>query len=133
MQLSGQSVLVMGMGRSGVSAAEYAISQGAKVTVTDLNMDSPRVRGAKHTYGQHIRAEFTNADLVIVSPGIPAAAPDIVAAQEAGVSVISELSFAAEILQHRGIPILAVTGTNGKSSVSWFIGQLLEAAGLQVF
>ena len=133
MQLSGQSILVMGMGRSGVSAAEYAVSQGARVTVTDLREDCPRINGAKHTYGQHLRNEFTDADLVIVSPGIPASAPDIVAAQEVGVPVISELAFAAEILQHRGIPILAITGTNGKSSVSWFIGQILKGAGLDVF
>mgnify|MGYP003949983289 CR=1 FL=1 len=133
MKLCDQSVLVMGMGRSGVSAAKYALSQGAHVTVTDLRTDSPRIEGANHTYGEHNRSEFVEADLIIVSPGIPASAPDIVAAQQAGVRVISELAFAAEILQERQIPIIAVTGTNGKSSVTWFIGQLLNASGHSVF
>jgi UDP-N-acetylmuramoylalanine--D-glutamate ligase len=131
--LTDSRVLIMGMGRSGVSAAKYAISQGAQVTVTDSRRDAPQVEGAKHTYGEHIRSDFTQADLVIVSPGIPASAPDIVAAREAGVAVVSELGFAAERIQALGIPLIAVTGTNGKSSVTWFIGQLLEAAGHTVF
>jgi len=133
MQLHGRSVLIMGAGRSGVSAAEYAVAQGAQVTVTDLRKDGPHIAGAKHTYGEHKRPEFLAADLIVVSPGIPAAAPDLVAAIEAGVSVVSELGFAAEIVQSRGIPIIAITGTNGKSSVTWFIGQMLEAAGHSVF
>jgi UDP-N-acetylmuramoylalanine--D-glutamate ligase len=123
----------MGMGRSGVSAATYAVAQGAHVTVTDLKKDSPHIEGAKHTYGEHIRSEFLEADLIVVSPGIPAAAPDLVAAIDAGVTVVSELGFAAGIIQARGIPIIAITGTNGKSSVTWFIGQMLEAAGHRVF
>ncbi len=133
MALRGQSVLVMGMGRSGVSAAQYAVSQGAHVRATDLNADAPQIPGAKHTYGKHIESEFTTADLIIVSPGIPASAPHLDLARKAGVRVVSELGFAAEIIQQRGIPIIAVTGTNGKSSVTWFIGQLLEAAGYSVF
>ena len=66
---------------------------------------------------------------MVVSPGIPAAATPIIAAQAAGVTVLSELAFASQWVQAKGIPIIAVTGTNGKSSVTWFIGQLLEAAG----
>jgi len=133
MELHGQSVLIMGMGRSGVSAAKYAVSQGAQVTVTDLRKDSPHIEGAHHTYGAHIRDDFLQADLIVVSPGIPAAAPDLVAAIDAGVPVVSELGFAAEFIQERGIPIIAITGTNGKSSVTWFIGQMLEAAGYTTF
>ena len=133
MQLVGQRVVVMGMGRSGVSAARYALAAGAQVTVTDARPDAPKLEGARHRYGAHRRSDFTEADLVIVSPGIPAASPDIVAAQAAGVRVVSELGFAAEIIQGRGVPIIAVTGTNGKSSVTWFIAQLLKAAGHSVF
>lgn len=133
MKLHGRSVLIMGMGRSGVAAAEFAVSQGARVTVTDLRPDAPKIEGANHTYGKHNREEFLTADLIVVSPGIPAAAPDLVAAITAGVPVVSELSFAAEVIQSRDIPIIAITGTNGKSSVTWFIGQMLEAAGHSVF
>ena len=81
MNLVDQSVLVMGMGRSGVAAAKYALAQGAKVVVTDLREDSPHIEGAYHSYGKHIRSEFMEADIVIASPGIPASAPDIQAVQ----------------------------------------------------
>lgn len=131
--LKGRRVLVVGMGRSGVSAAKYALSQGAHVTVTDGNPDAPLIEGAKHTYGTHNRAEFLSADLIILSPGVPASAPDVQAAVDHGVDVVSELAFAAERVQKAGVPILAVTGTNGKSSVSWFLKQLLEASGHTVF
>ena len=133
MSLVGQRVLVMGMGRSGVSAARYALAAGADVTVTDMRSDAPIVPGATHVYGEHRESDFTSADLVVVSPGIPAAAAPLTAAQAAGVTVLSELAFAARWVQEEGIPIIAVTGTNGKSSVTWFIGQLLEAAGYSAF
>ena len=133
MSLAGQRVLVMGMGRSGVSAARCALAAGAKVTVTDMREDAPEVQGATHIYGEHRESDFTGADLVVVSPGIPAAAAPIIAAQAAGVPVLSELAFASQWVQAKGIPIIAVTGTNGKSSVTWFIGQLLEAAGYSAF
>ena len=133
MSLAGQRVLVMGMGRSGVSAARCALAAGAEVTVTDMRTDAPMIPGATHVYGEHRESDFTSADLVVVSPGIPAAAAPIVAAQAAGVTVISELAFASQWVQDNGIPIIAVTGTNGKSSVTWFIGQLLRAAGHTVF
>jgi UDP-N-acetylmuramoylalanine--D-glutamate ligase len=131
--LDGRNILVVGMGRSGVSAARYALDQGAQVTVTDGRTDAPRIEGAQHTYGTHNRADFLGADLIVLSPGVPANAPDVRAAIDSGVAVVSELGFAAERVQDRGIPILAITGTNGKSSVTWYTSQLLEAAGLRVF
>ena len=133
MELSGRRVLVMGMGRSGVSAAQYAMAAGARVTVTDMREDAPRVLGARHTYGEHNLNDFMEADIVVVSPGIPASAAPLCAARDAGKRVVSELAFAAQWVQEHGIPIIAVTGTNGKSSVTWFVAQLLEAAGRSVF
>jgi UDP-N-acetylmuramoylalanine--D-glutamate ligase len=133
MNLSGRQVLVMGMGRSGEAAARCALRQGATVTCTDTREDAPIIEGASHTYGHHDINEFTDADLVIVSPGIPAKAEPIQAAIKAGVPVLSELAFAGKQVQKRNIPIIAVTGTNGKSSVTWFIGQLLKQAGREAF
>jgi UDP-N-acetylmuramoylalanine--D-glutamate ligase len=133
MSLSGRQILVMGMGRSGEAAARCAMRQGASVTCTDTRQDAPLIEGASHTYGHHDINEFTKADLVIVSPGVPAKAPPVQAAIKAGVPVLSELAFAAKQVQDRNIPIIAVTGTNGKSSVTWFIGQLLEKAGRNAF
>lgn len=131
--LDGQHILVAGMGRSGVSAAEYALRQGARVTVTDGRTDAPTVDGATHRYGGFSAADFLASDLIIVSPGVPASAPELAKAHANGIPIVSELGFAAERLQHSGIPILAITGTNGKSSVAWFTHQLLTAAGRDAF
>lgn len=133
MHLSGQRILVMGMGRSGASAAKYALAQGATVTCTDVRTDAAQIEGCTHVYGYHDRLDFLEADLIIVSPGVPAAQKDLTAAAAAGVPIISELAFAAERLQAAGVPLLGVTGTNGKSSVTDFTAQLLRAAGLRVF
>ena len=133
MDLSGRQVLVMGMGRSGEAAARCALRQGASVICTDTREDAPIIEGASHTYGHHDIDEFITADLVIVSPGIPAKAPPVQAAINAGVLVLSELAFAAQQVQDRDLPLIAVTGTNGKSSVTWFIGQLLKMAGRNAF
>jgi len=131
--LDGRRILVAGMGRSGVSAAEYALRQGARVTVTDGRRDAPTVDGATHRYGGFQTSDFLSSDLIIVSPGVPASAPELVKAKAQGIPIVSELGFAAERLQRSGVPILAITGTNGKSSVAWFAHQLLTAAGRQSF
>ncbi len=133
MTLSTKRVLVMGMGRSGQSAARLALSEGAQVTVTDLRSDAPRIDGCNHVYGYHDRLDFLEADLIIVSPGVPAAHKDLQAAMAAGVPVKGELAFAAERLQEAGVPLLAVSGTNGKSSVTDFTGQLLRQTGVRIF
>ena len=131
--LKGRNVLVVGMGRSGVSAARYALNQGAVVTVTDGRTDAPTIDGATHRYGGLEEADFAAAELIVVSPGVPAATPAIARAMARGATVVSELAFAAERLQERRIPLIGITGTNGKSSVAWFTTQLLEAAGHSVF
>jgi UDP-N-acetylmuramoylalanine--D-glutamate ligase len=133
MSLAGKRVLVMGMGRSGQSAARLALSEGATVTVTDLRVDGPAMPGCTQVYGYHDRLDFLEADLIIVSPGVPAAQRDLAAAAEAGVPLTSELGLAAERLQQAGVRLVAVTGTNGKSSVTDFTAQLLRQAGKRVF
>jgi UDP-N-acetylmuramoylalanine--D-glutamate ligase len=78
----------------------------------------------------HRREEFVGADLIVVSPGVPARQPDLVAAATAGVEVVGELAFAAAQIS---APILAVSGTNGKSTATWLLGQLCTRAGLRTF
>jgi len=126
-------VLVVGMGRSGQSIAKLALSEGAKVTCTDLREDAPQMEGCTHVYGLHDRLDFLEVDQIIVSPGVPATQRDLVAAMAAGVPVCGELGLAAARLQAAGVPIVAVTGTNGKSSVTDLTGQLLRQAGKRVF
>ena len=133
MRLADQRILVMGAGRSGASVAKYAHSQGARVRLTDLRPDAPEVAGCSHVYGRHDRLDFLEADQIIVSPGVPAAQKDLKAAAAAGVPLVGELGFAAGRLQAASIPLLAITGTNGKSSVTDYTAQLLRRAGLRVF
>lgn len=130
--LAGKRVLVVGMARSGVAAARLALARGARVTTTDLKADAPAVEGAVAVHGQHRREDFLGADLIVVSPGVPARQADLAAAAAAGVPVVGELGFAASLLP-AGLPVGAVTGTNGKSSTTWFLGQLLRAAGRNPF
>lgn len=129
-RLEGARVLVVGMARSGVAAATLARRLGARVTTTDLRADAPPVEGCEAAHGLHRREDFLGADLIVVSPGVPAAQADLAAARAAGVEVVGELGFAASFLT---VPILAVSGTNGKSSTTHFLGQLLRGAGFRPF
>ncbi len=129
-ELVQRRVTVVGMARSGLAAARLALRKGARVTCTDRRPDAPIVEGADCIYGEHRRGDFTGADLVVVSPGVPAAQPDLQAAIAAGVPVLGELAFAASLLD---IPLLAVTGTNGKSTTTHLLAQILAGAGMRVF
>jgi UDP-N-acetylmuramoylalanine--D-glutamate ligase len=121
------------MGRSGQAAARYALATGAAVTCTDLRTDALEIAGCRHVYGRHDRADFLGADQIVVSPGVSARQPDLVAARAEGIPVVSELGSAAAVLQDQGVDIVAVTGTNGKSSVTHYCGILLRQAGRRVF
>lgn len=129
-ELAGARVLVVGMARSGVAAARLARARGATVKTTDLRPDAPAVEGCEAVHGHHRRADFLESDLIVVSPGVPAAQPDLAAARAQGVEVVGELGFAASFLT---VPVVAVSGTNGKSSTTHFLGQLLRGAGYRPF
>ncbi len=82
--------------------------------------------------GAHREADLTDTDLLIVSPGVPADSPPVQKALAAGVQVVSELGFASA--QVTGpVPVVGITGTNGKSTVTWFTAQLLQSVGLRAF
>jgi UDP-N-acetylmuramoylalanine--D-glutamate ligase len=126
----GKRVVVFGLAGSGRAAARLAVERGAVVVGVDKKPDTPPIDGARLELGPHRIATFEEADLVVVSPGVPAAVPEIQAALAAGVRVIGEVHFAASFLDQ---PLAAITGTNGKSTVTHFTGQLLEHAGLRPF
>lgn len=134
----GRYALVVGLARSGEAAAELLLRRGALVTVTDkrskeaLGEVASRLAhaGAKLALGEHSPALFVTQDLIVVSPGVPRDLPALVAAQEAGVEIIGELELAARLID---APIVAITGTNGKSTTTTFTGHFLRAAGQRVF
>ena len=132
--VSGQKVLVVGAARSGVAAAQLLARRGAKVTLTDRKAQIPEAAalaaaGVTLELGGHVMATFESANLVVLSPGVPIDLPEIARAKTLGVPVIGELELASRWL--RG-PIVAITGTKGKSTTTTLVGRMLEAAGRRV-
>jgi UDP-N-acetylmuramoylalanine--D-glutamate ligase len=130
----GSRVTVAGAARSGIAAAELLVRRGATVTVSDMRGDfeeAGRLRAAGVTVelGGHAAATFTAADLVVLSPGVPAHQPAVEAARQAGVPVIGELELASRWLRGK---VVAITGTKGKSTTTTLTGRMLEAGGRRV-
>ena len=130
----GWRVLVVGAARSGVAAAELLARRGARVTLTDLKaaVDAEarlRDAGVALELGGHRAETFEAADLIVLSPGVPIDLPELARARAAGVPIIGELELASRWL--RG-PIVAITGTKGKSTTTTLVGRMLEAAGKRV-
>jgi UDP-N-acetylmuramoylalanine--D-glutamate ligase len=131
--LEGKKVLVVGLGKTGIAAARFAARRGARVTATDrkpaeaLGAEAALLAtaGVSLECGGHRQASFTSSDLVVLSPGVPPL-PEIDAADAAGVPVVSEVELAASCLAGT---VVAVTGTNGKSTVTTLAGAMLAASG----
>lgn len=136
--LEGARVTVMGLARSGVAASRLLQASGAHVTVADRK-ESAELTSAlgaidrDHvgvTVGARYESSLEEADLVVISPGVPYRLPPLEAVRRRGVKVISELELASQFLRS---PLLAVTGTNGKSTTVTLIGQCLAESGKRVF
>ncbi len=135
----GAETVVVGIGISGLWTLRWLAAQGADVVVSDsekLSRLSPetlneiRSLGARLETGGHRTETFLRAGKIIVSPGVPLDIEPLRAASEKGIPVMGELEFASRLVD---IPIIAVTGTNGKSTVTALIGEMIERAGLRVF
>jgi UDP-N-acetylmuramoylalanine--D-glutamate ligase len=137
MELRDRTVLVIGLGQSGVSAALLALRLGARVVANDA---SPRERispealgleaaGARLVVGGHDPALFGGTDLVVISPGVPSF-PALDAFEAAGGTVIGELEFASRFVT---APIALVGGTNGKSTTTALVHAMLVAEGQRAF
>ena len=143
LDLAGKRVVVVGLGASGVAATRLALARGATVTATDSKAEealSPDARatsaalaalGVQLALGGHGKAGIETADLVVVSPGVPDF-HELSRAIAAGVPVIGEVEMAVRALPP-GVPIIAVGGTNGKSTTTSLVGAILEAAGRRAF
>ncbi len=135
--LAGVKALVVGLGRSGVSAAVFMSSRGARVTATDSQPESAlgpavsslRSEGVQLRLGGHDRDLFLGQDLIVVSPGVPWDMDALAAARARGIEVIGEVELAARYLQGR---VIGVTGSNGKTTTTILIGHLLRESGLPV-
>jgi UDP-N-acetylmuramoylalanine--D-glutamate ligase len=134
MELNGKRVLVVGLGKSGVASALFMKAHGARVTVSDtksgdeLRNEIPVLldNGITVETGGHGDRTFRGQDLIVVSPGVPVDAPPLVQARSLGETVIGEVELAAQFLPG---PIVAITGSNGKTTTTTLTGEILTAAG----
>ncbi len=134
MELEGQRVLVVGAAQSGLAAARFLHGRGARVTISDRRVleDMPEARelaqklGAALEAGGHTQQTFVEQDLVVVSPGVPGNLPQLEAARAAGLPVIGEVELASRFLRGR---IVAITGSNGKTTTTALTGQIFQTAG----
>lgn len=135
MELTGKNILVVGLARSGLAAAQFLLRRQARVSATDLRPAAElqdalnRLQGAvRLRLGGHDREDFLRADLVILSPGVPASLPEVRAAVEAGVPVWSEVELAFRY--SRGT-FVGITGSNGKTTTTELLGRICREAGLK--
>jgi UDP-N-acetylmuramoylalanine--D-glutamate ligase len=134
MELNNKRVLVVGLGKSGVASALFLKQHGAQVTVSDtksgdeLRNEIPVLldHGITVETGGHGERTFRGQDLIVVSPGVPVDAPPLVQARSLGENVIGEIELAAQFLPG---PIVAITGSNGKTTTTTLAGEVITAGG----
>jgi UDP-N-acetylmuramoylalanine--D-glutamate ligase len=135
MELKDKRVLVVGLGKSGVASALFLKAHGARVTVSDtksgdeLRNEIPALldHGITVETGGHGERTFRGQDLIVVSPGVSVDAPLLVQARAMGEAVIGEIELAAQFLPG---PIVAITGSNGKTTTTTLTGEILTGGGL---
>jgi len=136
MELKNKRVLVVGLGKSGVAAARFLAAQGARVTVSDAKADA----GAKDIpalldlgiiveTGSHGERTFLDQDMIVVSPGVPLDMPQLALARKKGLPVLGELELAYRFLKGN---IIAITGSNGKTTTTALVGEIMKHAGFHV-
>ncbi len=139
MEFNNKKILVVGFGKSGLSTARCLMGRGAEVTIGDVKPETEldkeilkqvRDSGVKLEIGGHRIETFQNSDLIILSPGVPLDIKPLVAAREAGVNISGELEIASRLFD---TPILAVTGTNGKTTTVTLIEEIIKRSGKKLF
>jgi len=137
MDLKDKRVLVVGLGKSGVASALFLKKHGARVTVSDSKPEAELRdeilllldQGITVETGGHGDRTFRGQDLIVVSPGVPFDAPQLEQARALGEPVIGEIELAAQFLPG---PIVAITGSNGKTTTTTLAGEIIAAGGFHV-
>jgi UDP-N-acetylmuramoylalanine--D-glutamate ligase len=132
MELHAARVMVVGLGISGRAAARFLASRGVSLILTDTRGDlsTSDLPDSQLFLGGEDPAWLEDVDLMLVSPGVPPSSKLVQAARSAGIPIIGELELASRFVE---CPIVAVTGTNGKSTVTTLIGEISKHAGLRTF
>jgi UDP-N-acetylmuramoylalanine--D-glutamate ligase len=138
MDLKGKNVLVIGLARTGRECARFLVEQGARVSVSDLRsaeqlkseLDGLAGLAIRYHLGGEEKRWLDGIDYVVPSPGVPMANLLLRAAVERRIPVLSEIEVAARFFS---APLVAITGTNGKSTTTTLIGAMLQAEGRKIF
>ncbi len=134
----GKKVLIFGFGVSGVAVAKYLVKLGAHVTVTDMkprealldSISACEELKLEYELGKHESKVLHAVDLIVVSPGIPLTLKLLQEARELNIPMTSEIELAVDAIEE---PIIAITGTNGKTTTTALIGEMFKADGKSVF
>jgi UDP-N-acetylmuramoylalanine--D-glutamate ligase len=135
--LARKRVLVVGLARTGVVTSLFCAGYGATVTATDERAESElketaaklRAAGVKLEPGGHVSKSFLSQDLIVVSPGVPARLPALELARARGIPVWSEIELAWRFLRGK---LIAITGSNGKTTTTSLVAHILKTAGIPV-
>ncbi|MGH9507778.1 MAG: UDP-N-acetylmuramoyl-L-alanine--D-glutamate ligase [Terriglobales bacterium] len=136
MELQGKHISVVGMAASGIATALFLRRHGARVVISELRpaeqlrAEIPRLleAGVAIETGGHRERTFLSADWIVVSPGVPSDLPVLARARREGIPVMGEIELAARFLR---APLIAITGSNGKTTTTALTGHLLTALGLK--
>lgn len=138
MELKGMKVLVVGAGKTGMETARFLVAKGASVSLSDgaseeklgEKANTLKSLGVELETGGHTTETFLSADVIIPSPGVPFNIPPLAEAARKGVEIMSEVELASRFIDK---PVIAVTGSNGKTTTSTLIADILQKSGKRVF
>ena len=127
---------VIGLGKTGISAVRYLCATGRRCFAVEENADSPMIEAFSRDFpdvplllGEMVESEILRATQLLVSPGIPLDKPALLAAKAAGIELSCDIDVFAEAVE---APIIAITGSNAKSTVTSMVGDMAKAAGIKV-
>jgi len=138
LDLKGKNILVMGLARTGVACCRFLAGQGALVVATDMRdavalapvLAELEGLGIRFVLGRHEEADFLATDLIVVSPGVPMDHPLLLLAQGADREIVSEIELAGRFIS---APLVAITGTNGKTTTTTLCGEIFRANGFETY
>lgn len=138
MDIKGKNILIVGLARTGAAVARFVARHGASVTVTDMKTPGElssylqQLEGVelKLELGAHNTESFLMADMIVVSPGVPMDIEPLKAARANDMQILSEIELAGRFIDS---PIIAITGTNGKTTTTTLAGEICRASGFSTF
>ncbi|ELY6290956.1 UDP-N-acetylmuramoyl-L-alanine--D-glutamate ligase [Cronobacter sakazakii] len=129
----GKKVVIIGLGLTGLSCVDFFLARGVTPRVMDTRISPPGLDKLPEEVERHLGSLnenwLMNADLIVASPGIALAHPALSAAAEAGVEIVGDIELFCREAQ---APVIAITGSNGKSTVTTLVGEMAKAAGVNV-